>query len=62
MALTIANWTISVRFQRAKQNTTAHTTDTVVDELHRRQIGNEIARDREQAHTQWLLLGGNVNR
>jgi hypothetical protein len=62
MALTIANWTISVRFQRANTNSAARASDTTNDELRRRQINHDIAREREQAHTRWMLLGGNVNR
>lgn len=61
MALTIANWTISLRLQRTNP-TPARANDPAADQLHRRKIDNAVARDREHAHTQWLLLGGSVNR
>jgi hypothetical protein len=61
MALTIANWTISLRFQRTN-TTPARATDPAADQMHRRKINDDMAREREQAHTRWMLLGGNVNR
>ena len=62
MALTIANWTISLRFQRTNTGTATRAGDPAADQLHRRQLGHDIAREREQAHTRWMLLGGSVNR
>ena len=62
MVLTIANWTINVRFQRAGANSTAPTTDPLADQVRRRQLDNEIARERDQAHMQWMLRSGNMSR
>jgi hypothetical protein len=61
MALTIANWTISVRLHRAPSTPATQAADPTTDQL-RRQASRDISRQREQAHTRWMLLGGNVNR
>lgn len=60
MALTIANWTISLRLQRANTNPATRTGDPTADHLRRRQVEHDVAQDREQAQTRWMLLGGNV--
>ena len=61
MALTIANWTISLRLQRTNTNPATRAADPTADQL-RRQVNRDLAREREQAHSRWLLLGGSVNR
>ena len=62
MALTIANWTISLRLQRTNTGAATGAADPAADQLRRRQVNHDIARQREQAHTRWMLLGGSVNR
>ena len=62
MVLTIANLTIQMRVQRAGTDPTAPSSDTLADQMRRRQLDIDIARDRDQAQMQWLLRGGNMHR
>ena len=59
MALTIANWTLSVRLHH---NETDLTTDPATRLRHRAEIDREVARHRERAYAQWLLQGGSLHR
>jgi hypothetical protein len=47
--------------QRAATNPATRAADPTADQI-RRQVNRDIARERDQAHSRWLLLGGSVNR
>lgn len=55
MTMNIANWKLSVQLRHQATNPT---TDPTEQRVQRVRINEQIARSREQAQNQWLLLGG----
>jgi hypothetical protein len=62
MIMTIANWTLSVRLQRANTATASRPLNTLLAQARRQRLEHEVARERDHAQTQWLLLGGGMSR
>ena len=59
MALTIANWTLSVRLHHKD---THQNIDPAIRLRHRAEMDREVSRQREHAYTQWLLQGGSLHQ
>jgi hypothetical protein len=55
MNLKIANWKLSVQLRHLP---TTPATDPTEQRVQRLQMDAQIARNREQAQTQWMLMGG----
>jgi hypothetical protein len=55
MTMHIANWKLSVQL---RHQATSPTTDPTEQRVQRVRMDAQIARTREQAQNQWLLMGG----
>jgi hypothetical protein len=53
--MNIANWKLSVQL---RHQTTSPLTDPTEQRVQRVRMSEQVARSREQAQTQWILLGG----
>lgn len=55
MTMNIASWKLSVQL---RHQAPSPTTDPTEQRVQRVRLSEQIARSREQAQNQWLLLGG----
>jgi hypothetical protein len=55
MTMHIANWKLSVQL---RHQATTPPTDPTEQRVQRVRMGEQIARTREQAQAQWILMGG----